>query len=360
MSKIKVLHMIDAISGGGAMVMYNIIKGLPQYDHLILTPGNVKSWSIGLPKLIAEDNISIQIVTGAKHAKVMDRLVKQRVMMYDPDIVINHWWRSSRIQRLNKFGRTRKVYGRAKTILVSHNNDPSPPGYDYYVSVSKHNAKYQVHANKARKGLLNNHRVIYNGIDVERFNQPRRRRLNADKFVIGRISSLVKFKVPRDWIKFANTFDIPNAKHIIVGQGERWRQFNFDISKLGIPHKFELPGEISQIGDELPKMLAGFDIVCYVTEKTEAFSLAMLEAMSAGKPIVTQNAGGMPEQVVHGQTGFLCNSRQEIRHYCEWLYNNPQQCIIMGKNAQKAAKQKFTIETMAAQYDQLFQELLNG
>jgi len=348
--------MIDAISGGGGMVMYNIIKGLPQHDHLIICPSEIPSWSIGLPKLIKELNIPV-FSAYARHERPAMKLIEGKVAAFKPHITLNHWWRSSRIQRLNKFGKTRGVYGRTKTILVSHNNDPSPPGYDYYVSVSKYNSKFQVSANKERKGQKPNHRVIYNGIDIDRFNVPKN--VLPGKFVVGRVSSLVKFKIPRDWISFVSTWKITNLLHIIVGDGERKRQFEYDVNKLGLRHRFSFPGEIPNIGDVLPRMLSTFNVVCYITEKTEAFSLAILEAMAAGLPIVAQNAGGMPEQIVHGKTGFLCNSRQEVRYYCELLSNNPQLVEQMGKAARERAR-LFTIQKMAKEYEALFSELIHG
>lgn len=348
----RVLSLIDAISGGGAMVMFNLIKGLPQHEHLVVCPTHYDSRSIGLPKMIKDANIKVYCVPAA-HSRTAMREIEQQVMKFDPDIILNHWWRSSRIQRLNKFGKTRKVYGRAQTILVSHNNDPSPPGYDYYISVSKHNARFQKQV-KERKGQAN-HKVIYNGIDIDRFDIPKAG--IANKFVIGRFSSLAKFKIPQDWIKFASTFEIPDQLHMIVGAGERQRQLEADIKQLGVTNQFVLPGEIPN--EILPQMLAKFDIICYVTEKTEAFSLAILEAMAAGLPIVTQNAGGMSEQIVHGKTGFLCNSRREIKYYCELLSKDPALVQSMGKAAKERAR-KFTIEKMAQQYDQLFKELVNG
>lgn len=351
----RIVSMIDAISGGGGMVMYNIIKGLPQHDHLIICPSEIPSWSIGLPKLIKDLKVPI-FSAYAKHERPAMKLIEEKVASFKPHIILNHWWRSSRIQRLNKFGKTRGIYGRTKTILVSHNNDPSPPGYDYYVSVSKYNSKFQVNANKERKGQKPNQRVIYNGIDIDRFNVPKN--VLPGKFVIGRVSSLVKFKIPRDWVPFVGTWKIPNLLHIVVGDGERKRQFEYDLNKFGLRHKFSFPGEIPNIGDALPQMLSTFDVVCYITEKTEAFSLAILEAMAAGLPIITQNAGGMPEQVVHGKTGFLCNSRQEVRYYCELLSNNPQLVEQMGKAAKERAKQ-FTIERMCKEYDNLFHELIS-
>ncbi len=337
------------------MVMYNIIKNTAGHNHRVVCPAEIRNWSIGLPKLITEEGIEVRTVAG-RGTNVAMRLINEEVMKFNPDIIVNHWWRSSRIQRLNKFGKTRKIYGGAKTVLVSHNNDPSPPGYDYYVSVSKHNARFQVHA-KDRKGA-ENHRVIYNGIDVEKYKL--RKHPLEGRFTIGRVSSLVKFKAPKDWIYFANSFNIPDVLHMIVGEGERRRQFEYDVQQLGVQHKFVLPGELSQSGKAVAKMLAKFDIVCYVTEKTEAFSLAILEAMAAGLPVVAQNAGGMAEQIIHGKTGFLCNSRSEVKQYCELLSRSPQLVSEMGRAARERARQHFGLKKMAQEYEALFSELTNG
>lgn len=334
------------------MVMYNIIRGLPQHQHLVVCPTSWGNRLIGLPKMFKEAGIQIDLLPSG-HQNVVMRGVEQKVLEFDPDIILNHWWRSSRIQRLNKFGKTRKVYEKAKTILVSHNNDIVPNSYDYYVSVSKHNAQFQKYTNKERKKGYINHRVIYNGIDIERFDvlkQP-----IEGKFVIGRVSALPKFKIPKDWVSFAKTFNIPNQLHMIVGEGERRGHLLREIRRLGVDDKFSLPGEI--INEKLPEVLAKFDIFCYVTEKSEAFSLAILEASAAGLPIVTQNMGGNSEQIIHGRTGFLTSSRREIQYYCELLSKNKQLCLEMGKAAKERARQ-FTIEKMAREYNQLFKELL--
>lgn len=350
----RVLSLIDAISGGGAMVMYNLIRGLPQHEHLVVCPTHWDSREIGLPKMMEEANIKIAQATGG-HSRTAMHQIEAAVLNFDPDIIINHWWRSSRIQRLNKFGKTRKVYGRAQLVLVSHNNDCSPPSWDYYVSVSKHNAQFQKYANKEGKKGPINHKVIYNGIDIGRFDTPTEG--VKDKFVIGRVSSLAKFKIPQDWIQFANSFDIPDALHMIVGDGKRRRQLKADVQRLGAQNKFVLPGEITN--EDLPKMLAKFDVMVYVTEKSEAFSLALLEAMAAGIPIITQNMGGNSEQVIHGKTGFLTNSRREVKYYTELLSRNPQLVCEMGQAAKERAKQ-FTIENMCHEYNAVFNGLMRG
>jgi glycosyltransferase involved in cell wall biosynthesis len=346
---VKILSLIDSISGGGAMVMYNIIKELPQYDHVIVTAAAREVRQIGLPQMIAEAGIPVKYLSAVREG-VANSLLEDFVLQYDPDIIVNHWWRSSRFQRLNNFGRTRKVYGRAKLVLVSHNNDPSPPGYHTVVSVSKHNSQFQKYNREPK-----NHRVIYNGIDLERFNVPKN--TSPGRFTIGRISALPKFKINADWIQFANTFDIPNALYKIVGEGERRGHLLRDVRHLNVPNKFDLPGEISN--SEIPSMLATFDMVLYVTEKSEAFSLAILEASAAGLPVVTQNMGGNPEQIIHGKTGMLASSRRELKFYTEMLAKDSQLLKEMGAAARERSKM-FCVKKMAKEYNNLFEELVNG
>jgi glycosyltransferase involved in cell wall biosynthesis len=350
----KILSLIDSISGGGAMVMYNIIKELPQYDHVIVTAAAREVRQIGLPQMIAEAGIPVKYLNAVR-APVANSFLEDFVLQYDPDIILNHWWRSSRFQRLNKFGRTRKVYGRAKTILVSHNNDISPPSWDFYLSVSKANSQFQKYIVKDPKTGRTNHRVIYNGIDLDKFNAPKN--TTPGKFTIGRISALPKFKIPYDHVSFLNSFDIPNALYKIVGEGERRGHLLRDVRHLNVQSKFDLPGEIPN--SEIPNILATFDMVLYVTEKTEAFSLAILEASAAGLPVVTQNMGGNPEQIIHGKTGMLASSRRELKFYTEMLSKDSHLLQEMGKAAKERSK-LFCVKRMAKEYNNLFEELVNG
>jgi len=52
-------------------------------------------------------------------------------------------------------------------------------------------------------------------------------------------------------------------------------------------------------------VLVGADLFLLPSE-SESFGLAALEAMSCEVPVITTDAGGLPEVVVNGETGFLC------------------------------------------------------
>jgi len=76
----------------------------------------------------------------------------------------------------------------------------------------------------------------------------------------------------------------------------------------------------------------------------ELLGQTLLEAMACGTPVLCTNAGGMPEIVVDGVTGFVLppNSPQRLREKLIWLMENPDQARRMGQAARKYILGKFT------------------
>ena len=94
----------------------------------------------------------------------------------------------------------------------------------------------------------------------------------------------------------------------------------------------------------------------------ESFGLTALEAMSCGTPVLAFRTGGIPDLVVHGETGWLANDIGSVRSLYEgldWMLKHPQERIICGKSARKRVEQEFTAELMADRYIELYQELTN-
>jgi len=88
--------------------------------------------------------------------------------------------------------------------------------------------------------------------------------------------------------------------------------------------------------------------------RAEAFSLIAIEAMASGTPVITSNLGALPEIVVHGKTGFLCNS---IFDFVEAIKRvdeiNPKDCV-------KHVEEHFSIERGAEAYGDLYHIALKG
>lgn len=93
--------------------------------------------------------------------------------------------------------------------------------------------------------------------------------------------------------------------------------------------------------------------------RLEGFSLAPLEAMACGKPVIATHASSLPEVVVHGVTGFLC-PRDNIAAFaaaCRKLADNHQLLLSYGEAARRRATEFFSQEVIIPRYIALYEKL---
>lgn len=120
--------------------------------------------------------------------------------------------------------------------------------------------------------------------------------------VILHTSNLRKVKRIEDVIKTFNIIQkqIP-SKLIIAGEGPEWELADQLIQDFGLQDKVKSLGMVSDLND----VLKASDLFLLPSEQ-ESFGLAALEAMAANVPVVSSNAGGIPEVNIDGVTGFVC------------------------------------------------------
>ena len=150
--------------------------------------------------------------------------------------------------------------------------------------------------------------VIYNFVDVKRFI---RKPIDAFKKVIApngerilmHASNFRLVKRVQDVVKiFANVNKEIPSKLLFVGDGPE-RQMAEELSReLGVGDRLMFVGKQEQMED----ILAIADLFL-LTSEYESFGLAALEAMAAGVPVVSTNAGGLGEINIAGKTGYLGN-----------------------------------------------------
>ena len=148
--------------------------------------------------------------------------------------------------------------------------------------------------------------VIYNFVDVERFT---RKPIDAFKKVIApngerillHASNFRKIKRVQDVVKiFKKVLEEIPAKLLFVGDGPE-RSTAEDLAReLGVIDEIRFVGKQEQMED----ILAIADLFL-LTSEYESFGLAALEAMAAGVPVISTNAGGLTEINIEGETGYL-------------------------------------------------------
>jgi N-acetyl-alpha-D-glucosaminyl L-malate synthase BshA len=202
--------------------------------------------------------------------------------------------------------------------------------------------------------------VIYNFVDVERFN---RKPIDAFKKVIApngervllHASNFRKIKRVQDVVQifYEVNKEIP-SKLLFVGDGPERGMVEELGRHLGVGDEIRFVGKQEQMED----ILAIGDLFL-LTSEYESFGLAALEAMAAGVPVVSTNAGGLSEININGVTGYMGNvgdvatmSQQAIA-----ILKDDEVLQQFKKNAAQHAL-KFDIHNIVPLYEALYQRFL--
>ncbi len=148
--------------------------------------------------------------------------------------------------------------------------------------------------------------VIPNFIDANKYSNSftdcqRTNMAKADERIVTHISNFRKVKRIPDVIHVFNKIQekLP-AKLIMVGEGPEKEGAERLCETLGIADRVIFLGN----SNEIDKILCFSDLFLLPSE-SESFGLAALEAMVNKVPVISSNAGGIPEVNIHGVTGFL-------------------------------------------------------
>jgi glycosyltransferase involved in cell wall biosynthesis len=155
--------------------------------------------------------------------------------------------------------------------------------------------------------------VIHNGVDLERFrdrSDPSQRvalraqcGFSADDLLVGICAALRPEKAHGDLLlALARLRERGiSAKALIVGDGPERSVIEQRIAALKLSRCVYITG----FKDDVRPYLAICDVIVLASHAIETFSIAALEAMAMGKPLVLTRIGGAEEQVIAGQNGFL-------------------------------------------------------
>ncbi len=152
---------------------------------------------------------------------------------------------------------------------------------------------------------------------------------------------------------------IPNAKYVIVGDGPMYGEWQQLARSLGVADRVFFAGEVADA--ELPYYYAACDLfVLPANARAEAFGTVIVEALAAGKPVISTEVGTGTSWVnVHGQTGLVVppNDPPALAAAVNQLLGDNQQRAQLGHAAQARAYQEFTVKRMIdrvyAEYDRL-------
>ncbi len=176
---------------------------------------------------------------------------------------------------------------------------------------------------------------------------------NSYRLSVAHIGNLLKVKNFPMTIELARRF--PSIHFFIVGSGELETELKTQAS--GIPNITFIPFN-PYIGSVLKHM-----DVQLLPSSSEGMGFVILEGYSYQVPVIANKAGGIPEIVQQGETGFLIedNRLEGYQDTLQFLLDNPSKLTEMKSNIHAyMQKMDFTASRMTKEYEEVYQELLNN
>ncbi len=187
--------------------------------------------------------------------------------------------------------------------------------------------------------------VIPGGVDSSWFDVERKPSDNPELVFWGRMEDEKGIPELLDAMKIvAKKF--PHVKLTLVGEGHRLEDYKQRVRKLGLIPRTIVPGWQSM--EAIQKLVATAH-VAVLPSRIESFGLSVAEALGAGVPVVTTNAGALPEIVDEGVTGTLVSPENPValaNAICDVL-ENPEKFRSMAKWGRESARKKFSWDAAA-------------
>jgi N-acetyl-alpha-D-glucosaminyl L-malate synthase BshA len=145
------------------------------------------------------------------------------------------------------------------------------------------------------------------------------------------------------------------SKLILVGDGP-------DRSNCeNLCRELHLNDEVKFLGKqaELVELLSASDIFL-IPSQSESFGLSALEAMACEVPVISSSVGGLPELVVHGETGYIAEigDIDRMAKYAIELLSNDVRREMFAKAGRKRAMENFDIDKIVDLYERHYERIL--
>jgi L-malate glycosyltransferase len=206
--------------------------------------------------------------------------------------------------------------------------------------------------------------LVYNGVAEPQIDQQRATHLaqqfdcdRVDQITIGTAARLSEAKGLEYLIlAIAQLVDRhPNIQLVIAGDGELKSSLQQMVNELGISNHVVFAGYIQDVQN----LMYSFDIFV-LPSLQEALPLACAEAMSLGKAIIGTNVGGIPEQIVDGETGFVVPAKdpEALADRIHRLIANPELMNHFAQKSYERYREKFTVRVMLDHTTNIYEGIL--
>ena len=196
--------------------------------------------------------------------------------------------------------------------------------------------------------------VIYNGVELMPEPTEGQERSRVRFVSVGRLAPPKDF---RTLILAAASFDPAQAEFVVLGGGPERRELEDEIGRLEIEDRVVLAGEVADVQARLRDA-----DVFVLSSRSEGLPISVLEAMSAGLPVVASDVGGLKELVEQGISGTLVppGDPKELARSLAELLDDPGRRRREGAAGRRRVVASFSIDACRAAHSALYAQLLSA
>jgi len=368
--KKRILHSIDTTGPGGAEIVFlQLIKGLDKSKFVSYAVISGTGWLSNELQKITKQVFFVES-KGAFNFRYLLKLIKI-IKSNKIDIIQSHLLGSNLYCSIAGFlcgipvistfhgfvdvqGNDKLLHLKARIInLGSHN----------IVFVSKHLFSHFQRFNFSLKKAV----VVYNGVDASAFSPKRNENgrtllgFNKKDILIGSVGN-IRVSKGYDYLMRAARIVVNKYPHcVFVVAGEASGDLYADL--LSLREKLRLENNFFFLGyrKDTAELLNSLDIFV-LPSVSEGFSIATIEAMAVGVPVVVTKSGGPEEIIENNSNGILVRAQDAIslsNGIIEFI-ENPESRQKMILEGLRAVKTKFSSKHMIANYQKLYNEVITN
>jgi len=358
MKKIKIIHLITGLNFGGAeRLLLDLARGLDS-EHFEVKVATVVAGgpleeefrAAGVPVRIFKKKSRIGFGVIWK--------IRKYLRVEAPDIVHTHLFGG------DTWGRFAAILARVPVIISTEHNTNLDEGWakrkvkkflsfftKKIIAISEAVQNYSIVRDRiSAKKIV----VIRNGINLEKFSSLPEKKF-GDPPVIGVVGRLEEQKGHKYLFEALNLIKTIPWILWVVGDGSLKNDLEHLAKDLNLRERIIFLGARRNV----PEILSKIDIVV-MPSLWEGLGIAVLEAAAAGKPIVASRVGGIPEIISDGETGILVEpgNVKSLADGLEHVLLGKIDAKDMGARARKMVEEKFSVEKMIQEYEELYTELV--
>jgi glycosyltransferase involved in cell wall biosynthesis len=263
------------------------------------------------------------------------------------------------------FGKTAKTVVSRRVDFSIYRHPFSLSGFKYRFGVTRYIAISQAIMNQLGKDGIPADRIslVHSGIDLARFSRVdgsgirTEFKIDPKAFLVGTVAHFAWHKGLHhllDAFRRARK-ELPHARLLLVGDGELFEEIKAKAVANGLSDTVIFPG----FRKDIPEAIQAMDL--FVMPSTmEGLCTSILDALALEKPVIGSRVGGIPEILLHEESGLLVPPKdpEALAKAILRLARNPDLARELGRRGRLRVEEMFSAEAMVEGVLEVYRSVL--